>query len=289
VLTPLRDHLTVTWGVILVVSVALLIFALRSPIRRLSLDNDSLVLMRMAGDPVRVPRSAIRSMRWLWASRSGPVAVIGSHDETLLTLDDFEPGDLERLAAALGVGLELEPGGGTAQRVSGQQRQFGWLLVGAAALFLVVTGFATWSYFTTTSDISRYESAPRCSGAAASGCRFSGDATILRKYTSGADAVDVSFVNLGPRVYTAQIQSTDSHAWDGWSAGKTLPGEIWEGSVTRLGGVLTADNPHNRGANSLLIPLVFAAFGAGALLTGVSFLRGSRQLSSSPNVGGKAG
>jgi hypothetical protein len=115
-----------------------------------------------------------------------------------------------------------------------------------------------------SSQTSAYDSAPSCSSAAhISGCRFQGQAEVLRQYVDNSNpGVDLTFPELGGGTYPALVSQAYTSQWKSWKQGSMVRAELWNGVITQVGGLKTRGNPDAL-PNAGLLPVF--VFGGAAL------------------------
>lgn len=92
-----------------------------------------------------------------------------------------------------------------------------------------------------------YDAAQPCVGPSQiAKCRYVGDVQVVGKTMPAQDPrVEIKFTQLAGLDVTAYLDRTHTDEWKTWQVGSVLQAELWQGSVTKVAGVETLDNPHN--------------------------------------------
>jgi len=116
-----------------------------------------------------------------------------------------------------------------------------------------------------------YDAAPTCASAAdTSSCRYEGSGLVVGTPTdkSGNQGVEVSFQDLGGKIYTAYFDA--AHAPQQlWPVDTQVEAEVWRNLLIKVDGALTTEDPNSLPAGGYKIAAV--AFGAAGLLLAAGF------------------
>ncbi len=123
------------------------------------------------------------------------------------------------------------------------------LFIALGLAFLGALGSATYSeYLDHDYSLRRaaYDSSQVCADAIQiTRFRYVGDAQVVSKTMPAQDPrTELKFIELSGLDVTAYLHRTHTAEWNNWEVGTILQAELWQGSVTKVAGVETLDNPH---------------------------------------------
>jgi hypothetical protein len=148
-------------------------------------------------------------------------------------------------------------------------------LVAGAGFFALMSVLITTVMFGVgsmmASEKAAYDSAPACASAAdISGCRYEGSGLVVSTPTdkSGKQGVEVSFQDLGGKIYTAYFDA--AHAPQQlWPVDSPVDAEVWHNLLIKVEGALTTEDPNALPVGGYKIAGV--AFGAAGFLLAAAF------------------
>jgi hypothetical protein len=137
--------------------------------------------------------------------------------------------------------------------------------VGAAValvLGLVLSAFETYIYISYTRQTASYDAAPSCTTIRdTANCKYESSAVVSAKRLNNGDPeADMTFPQLGGKVYTAVFLTRDKPYWDTLQTGKIASAELWNGYVSKIGGVETRANPDRLPNAGVWPTLIFGFF-----------------------------
>jgi hypothetical protein len=246
---------------LLVLFVPLQVVYVLMQLRPVSLTFDGAdVVYRAAGRETRTPRSEIATcalvgQAWVFSSAAG--AQLFS-----LPALRFNNSDVAEFCKQASLNLSTPP-----PRPVDQSRKnitsakvTRALGVGMTLLLLLGAGGAIWLSLSVQDALRRYQSAPVCAeGASTSTCRLQTQARVTRTelYGSHQASTDVYLTLTGTgATYSANIANAGAP-----KTGDVVTVEIWNGEVTRLGGIGTSADPElNPNLNILPVVIVIGLF-----------------------------
>jgi len=121
------------------------------------------------------------------------------------------------------------------------------------------------------SEKAAYDAAPTCASASdTSSCRYEGQGLVVSTPTdkTGKQGVEVSFQDLGGKIYTAYFDA--AHAPQQlWAVDSPVDAEVWRHLLIKVDGALTTEDPNALPVGGYRIAAV--AFGAAGLLLAAAF------------------
>ena len=126
-------------------------------------------------------------------------------------------------------------------------------------------------------ELSAYNAAATCAAPAGAllseGCRYKGEASVVRTNRDTILHAAVSFASLPGRTFTTAWPLHTEPDPASLSPGTTVDAELWSGKVTKLADTMTVDSPKNVASGLWELSVFFGVLGVPLLVWGVLLAR----------------